>query len=142
ALVYSLNGEAASVARRIVKEITTRLKLADRGVKARPGLGILRSTRCPAVLVETAFIDSPYDAKLLRENQQDFADAIFTGVTGKATQRTVSELTDINDIVWEYSYRGIVTDAPGMLAEMEAHPEGRLYMLARKALQYMRERNI
>ncbi len=142
ALVYSLNGEAASVARRIVKEITTRLKLANRGVKTRPELGILRGTRCPAVLVETAFIDTPYDAKLLRENQQDFADAIFTGVTGKATQRSVSELTDINDIVWEYSYRGIVSDAPGMLAEMEAHPEGRLYMLARKALQYMRERNI
>ena len=35
----------------------------------------------PAVLVETAFIDNPDDAKLLVEREDDFARAIARGVT-------------------------------------------------------------
>lgn len=141
-LVYSLEGKAAEIAARVEKELTTNLVLADRGVKARPDLGVLRGTKCPAILVETAFIDTPHDAKLLRENQQDFADAIFTGVTGKAVPSEIHELTKPNDIVWEFSYRGIVEDTDGMLREMEDEPNGRLYWLARKALQYIRERGV
>lgn len=141
-LVYSLEGKAAEIAERVEKEITTKLVLANRGVKARPNLGVLRGTKCPAILVETAFIDTPYDAKLLRENQQDFADAIFTGVTGKAVPGDIRELKNANDIVWEFAYRGIVNDPDGMLREMDEEPDGRLYWLARKALQYMRERGV
>lgn len=53
---------------------------------------------------------------------------------------SAEELTTPNDIVWELSHRGIVLDAKGMLDEMNEHPNGRLYWLARKMLQYIRER--
>lgn len=48
------------------------------------------------------------------------------------------ELTEPNDIVWELSHRGIVTDAQGMLSEMNEDRDGRLYWLARKCVNYIR----
>lgn len=53
----------------------------------------------------------------------------------------IEEFTSINDIVWELGYRGLVTDKEGMIKEMTENPNGRLYWLARKAVQYMRERD-
>ena len=50
----------------------------------------------------------------------------------------VKELTTINDIVWELGHRGIVTDKDGMIAEMNKNPNGRLYWLARKCINYIR----
>ncbi len=140
-LIYSTGGKAEKYALRVQSAIVAQLGLKNRGVKVRSDLGVLRGTVAPAILVETGFIDNVRDAKLLREKQQEYADAIFEGVTGEKPQY-VKELTDINDIVWEYAHRGIVTDSEGMKEAMKAEPEGRLYWLARKALQYMRERNI
>lgn len=54
----------------------------------------------------------------------------------------IKELTTINDIVWELGHRGIVDNTEGMVDEMNKKPNGRLYWLARKAVQYMREKNI
>ena len=54
---------------------------------------------------------------------------------------SVKELVSINDIVWELGNRGIVSDKEGMIDEMNLNPNGRLYWLARKAVQYMRERD-
>ena len=54
----------------------------------------------------------------------------------------VKELTTINDIVWELGYRGIVSDKDGMVNAMSAEPNGRLYWLARKAVNYMREKEM
>ena len=51
----------------------------------------------------------------------------------------IEEFTSINDIVWELGYRGLVTDKEGMIKEMTENPNGRLYWLGRKAVQYMRE---
>lgn len=48
------------------------------------------------------------------------------------------ELTTVNDIVWELSARGIVTDKDGMIEEMNKNPNGRLYWLARKCVNYIR----
>jgi len=59
----------------------------------------------------------------------------------KVMKNSIEEYTDINDIVWELGHRGIVSDTSGMVAEMTQNPNGRLYWLARKALQYMRERD-
>ena len=56
----------------------------------------------------------------------------------KLTKAAVQELTTPNDIVWELGHRGIVTDTKGMLDEMNANPDGRLYWLGRKALHYIR----
>lgn len=38
-------------------------------------------TDCPAILVETAFIDNAHDNKILVEREDDFARAIAVGVT-------------------------------------------------------------
>ena len=59
----------------------------------------------------------------------------------KVMSKNIEEYTDINDIVWELGYRGIVGDTEGMKSEMQANPNGRLYWLARKAVQYMRQRD-
>lgn len=56
------------------------------------------------------------------------------------SQLEIVEYTEPNDIVWDLQNRGIVLDASGMLSEMEENRNGRLYWLARKALQYIRER--
>jgi N-acetylmuramoyl-L-alanine amidase CwlA len=57
------------------------------------------------------------------------------------TSSSVKELVSINDIVWELGNRGIVSDKKGMIEEMSLNPNGRLYWLARKSVQYMRERD-
>lgn len=59
----------------------------------------------------------------------------------KIMKKHIKEYTDINEIVWELGYRGIVSDKVGMINEMTQNPNGRLYWLARKAVQYMRERD-
>lgn len=51
----------------------------------------------------------------------------------------IEEYTDINDIAWELQNRGIVIDTQGLIDEVAQEPNGRLYWLARKAVQYIRE---
>ena len=139
-LVYSKLGGAAEMANRVQDALVKNLDLVSRGVKERPDLGVLRLTKCDAFLVETAFIDDENDAWLLKTAPEKFADAIFEGMTGEKPKQT-EELTEIHDIVWEYAHRGLVTDSSGMEEEMRKNPSGRLYWLARKTLQYLRERN-
>ena len=64
----------------IHKQLVNSLPLVNRGVKQK-GFQVIADTNCPAVLVETAFIDNPDDAKLLVEREDDFARAIARGVT-------------------------------------------------------------
>lgn len=64
----------------IHKQLVNSLPLVNRGVKQK-GYQVLAGTNCPAVLVETAFIDNPDDAKLLIEQEDEFARAIARGVT-------------------------------------------------------------
>ncbi len=56
-------------------------------------------------------------------------------------RQNVSEYEDIHDIVWDLGYRGLVRDTSGMEEEMRSEPDGRLYWLARKGLQYIRLRD-
>ena len=48
------------------------------------------------------------------------------------------ELSDINDIVWELNYRGIITNSPLWIGR--ANEDNNIYWLMRKALRYMREK--
>lgn len=82
-LVYSFGSRAEEYAEKIQRSIVTALGTENRGVKERKDLAVLRLTSMPAVLIETAFIDNPEDAILLRDRQDDFARAIFEGVAGK-----------------------------------------------------------
>lgn len=67
---------AENIHRQLVKLIPT----VDRGVKT-AGHYVTKYTNMPAVLVETAFIDNPDDAKLLIDHEDNFARAIACGVT-------------------------------------------------------------
>ncbi len=141
-LIFSSQSRAQRYAERILESIVSKIGTYNRGVKERRDLGVLHLTACPAVLVETAFIDNMDDNWALKTKTEDIAKAIFEGVTGQSSGNETKELTDVGDIVWEYSHRGIVLDSDGMVNEMKEHPDGRLYWLARKALKYMRERDI
>ena len=68
------------------------------------------------------------------------ADEVNKILSGK--KEPIPELTTANDIVWELGHRGFVTDTQGMLKEMNENPNGRLYWLARKMLNYIRQKGI
>ena len=79
----SVNGQ--KLAQSIQSQIISALGTVDRGIKddtqaAGGRLGVLRKTACPAVLIETAFISNANDAQILRDKQENFAQAISTGI--------------------------------------------------------------
>lgn len=78
-LVYAKGGEAEKLAVIVNDKLVNGLKLTNRGVK-QGNIGVLRLTNCPAILVETAFIDTESDALLLKNNQEDFARLIYEGI--------------------------------------------------------------
>lgn len=71
---------AADVQKALVQE----LRLTDHGTKQSPGRGyvVLRESKVPAILVETAFISNPSDEALLRSDsfRQRTAEAITVGL--------------------------------------------------------------
>lgn len=77
---YTPDGEGALFAYLVQRQITASLGTADRGVKC-ADFYVLRETRCPAVLVEAAFISNAADEALLLDRQEDFARAIARGIS-------------------------------------------------------------
>ena len=143
---YKSGGQAETLAKNILSGMLWNTDLISRGVKT-ANYAVLKNTNMPAVLVETAFIDNENDAAFLgfEDGQKQIAKGIAEGIMeylgvdyseNSAESNTESskpaELTTPNDIVWELSQRGLVTDKDGMIAEMEQNPNGRLYHLARK----------
>lgn len=55
-------------------------------------------------------------------------------------KRSVKEYSSPNDIVWELENKGLVEDKAGFLSELKAHPNSRLYWLARKIVTFIRNR--
>lgn len=74
------SAEGEKLADCIQRQIVDRLGTVDRGIKEEKFF-VLRYTNCPAVLVETAFIDNVADNAILAERQEDFARAIALGIT-------------------------------------------------------------
>lgn len=79
-LCYALNSTGGRLAREIQNNVVAVTGLPDRGVKARPGLYVLRKTVMPAVLCELGFITNPGDAALLSERPDLFADGVYFGI--------------------------------------------------------------
>ena len=52
----------------------------------------------------------------------------------------MKELTEVNDIVWEFAHRGIISDSDLWVEKLQQDTNA--YWLARKALNFMRENNI
>lgn len=91
-LVYSLTKDVKTVADRICKKVAA-LGFANRGVKARPDLYVLRNTKNTAFLVECCFVDDMDDVSLY--NEKAMAKAIVEGITGsKITDTTAIEKGD------------------------------------------------
>lgn len=78
--LYGGSNESRRLAISIQNQIVAKLNTADRGIKL-GGAYVLKYTNMPAVLVETAFLDNPTDAKLLIEREDDFARAIAVGIS-------------------------------------------------------------
>ena len=78
--VYRSRNRAWYMAGDILRQITARLQLRDRGVKINPQFYVLRNTNMPAMLIELAFITNVQDAEKLKNDQQIFAQAIYDGI--------------------------------------------------------------
>ncbi|MBQ8605931.1 MAG: N-acetylmuramoyl-L-alanine amidase [Clostridia bacterium] len=78
--VYSRSSPAFPLAEDIQEQIVERLGTKDLGVKENPSLYVLRRTNMPALLVELAFVTNKADAELLRDEQYQFAYAIYQGI--------------------------------------------------------------
>ena len=64
----------------------------------------------------------------------------FRADVKKLLTTPVAELTRVNDIVWELSYRGIISDTNLWLKKLEEDKNA--YWLARKTAKYLMEKNV
>lgn len=79
-LHYPGSTQSQALAKFVQTEMINALDLTDRGLKERDRLFVLNTTDMPAILIETAFIDNAHDNELLKNNQDDFANAIAKGI--------------------------------------------------------------
>lgn len=79
-LYYPTPAQGEKLARAIQTSLVKTIGLRDRGVKPRKDLCVITRTKSIAVIVETAFISNPNEAKLLKEKPDLFAKAIAIGI--------------------------------------------------------------
>ena len=79
-LYYPTSSKGKNCAQIVQKELVKTTKLKDRGIKSRNDLHVLKRTKTVAILVELAFLTNPTEEKLLIENPETFANAIFEGI--------------------------------------------------------------
>lgn len=87
-LVYDKSGIKYEMAENILGALGE-VGFREIGVKARPGLVVLRRTRMPALLVEAGFINSDKDNMLFDEKFQEMAQAIAEAILGTLDRETV-----------------------------------------------------
>ncbi len=80
AFSYARGTRAFALGEDIVEELVEATGFPDRGMKARPGLYVLRKTAMPAVLVELGFITNAEEAALMNSNPGLFARGIYNGI--------------------------------------------------------------
>lgn len=78
--IYREETQAEDLAEDILDAIVTLVGTRDNGVRPNPSLYVLRRTQMPAVLVELAYITNASDAQKLRDEQYNFAYAIYVGL--------------------------------------------------------------
>ena len=127
-----------SVESEIVKNIAG-LGLKNRGVKRRNNLqnmNIINRKGISYALLETCFIDDNDDIRLYDSKKDAVALAIANGIIdGLGLRKPITELTTVNDIVWELANRGIITDKNLWLKKLEEDTNA--YWLARKCVNYI-----
>lgn len=78
--VYEAYTQSYFLGQDILAEIVRRLGTKYNGVWERPSLYVLRNTDMTSVLVELAYISNAEDAEKLRNDQYQFAYAIYVGL--------------------------------------------------------------
>lgn len=78
--VYQEYTQAYYLAEEILNSIVKFLGTKNNGVRIRPSLYVLRKTTMPAALVELAYISNSEDSEKLRNDQYQFAEAIYSGI--------------------------------------------------------------
>ena len=89
-LVYDKSGIKLEMAENINGALEN-LGFKNLGVKARPGLVVLRRTRMPALLVEVGFINSDSDNVLFDQRFNEIAEAIAYAILGTLSEEDVEE---------------------------------------------------
>ena len=125
------------------------LGFKNRGVKTRSDLQNMNVCKkrqgVSYALLETCFIDDLDDIKLYMSKKDAVITAIANGIIsgfglGKETKeekaKPIQELTTPNDIVWELSERGIITNKGLWLDKL--NEDENAYWLARKCVNYIR----
>lgn len=81
-LVYATKGVAYELAGKIQKNMVDSTGWKDRGIKARPDLGVLRLTKMPADLIECGFISNDKEAQelFIPAIQNKISKAIANGI--------------------------------------------------------------
>lgn len=81
--VYNKKSKTYGIAGCISKMIAKNLSLKDRGngaAKTNSSLYVLKKTKMPSMLIETAFISNASDAQKLKNRKEDFAHAIYNEI--------------------------------------------------------------
>lgn len=116
--VIQKGGQAEKLAAAVLSELVGTFPLRSRGVKE-GNLLVLRETDCPAILVETAFIDHPTDAALLKNRQEDFAQAIALGILKHCNIPITDNLADIKE---QLSEKWNLDNSAAVFALLDQHP--------------------
>ncbi len=80
AYVYQEYTQSYYWGEQILNAIVRNLGTKNNGVRIRPSLYVLRKTNMPASLIELAYITNFSDAEKLKNNQYQFAEAIYSGI--------------------------------------------------------------
>lgn len=94
-LVYNLNSPAADVALRMAGAMDELVPGAFRGVKAYPGLTVLKRTKMPALLLELGFVDNRTEGSILADDPQRAASIVahaLMSALGKKAPAPKSEI--------------------------------------------------
>lgn len=78
--VYRLYTQSNWLAEQVLDGIVQAVGTKNNGVRARPGLYVLKNTNMPAILVEMAYLSNPSDAEKLRNDRPAFARGIYNGI--------------------------------------------------------------
>lgn len=89
-LVYDKSGLKLTMAENINGALEA-LGFKNLGVKARPGLVVLRRTRMPALLIETGFLNTDQDNALYDQKNQEIARAIANAILGTLDLETIED---------------------------------------------------
>jgi N-acetylmuramoyl-L-alanine amidase len=80
AYVYANYTQSYYLAERIVPAIVKRVGTRNNGIRINTSFYLLRNTKMPSVLVELAYLTNYEDSEKLRNDQYQFAYAIYEGI--------------------------------------------------------------